>query len=208
MHRRGIGRLAGTLAALLPHDDAQGATRDDRGVRVCIIGRPNTGKSTLVNRLAGDERVLAHDLPGTTRDSVEVPFEHDGRRYVLIDTAGIRRRSRVSETIEKFSVVKALAAIADSDVAIVVLDASAGMSDQDTSLLGTRARWRESSGHRVQQVGSGGRAKHALRRESMFGAGSHSRRSAPFAVSRHFTVRVSANSCAASMRATGPRSPI
>ena len=136
MHRRGIGRLAGTLAALLPHDDAQGATRDDRGVRVCIIGRPNTGKSTLVNRLAGDERVLAHDLPGTTRDSVEVPFEHDGRRYVLIDTAGIRRRSRVSETIEKFSVVKALAAIADSDVAIVVLDASAGMSDQDTSLLG------------------------------------------------------------------------
>ena len=136
VHRRGIGRLADTLAALLPHDDAEAADRDDGGVRVCIIGRPNTGKSTLVNRLAGDERVLAHDMPGTTRDSVEVPFEHGGRRHVLIDTAGIRRRSRVSETVEKFSVVKSLAAIADSDVAIVVLEASAGMSEQDASLLG------------------------------------------------------------------------
>ena len=136
VHRRGIGRLADALVTQLPHDDAEDSDRDDGGVRVCIIGRPNTGKSTLVNRLAGDERVLAHDMPGTTRDSVEVPFEHDGRRYVLIDTAGIRRRSRVSATIEKFSVVKSLAAIGDSDVAIVVLDASAGMSDQDTSLLG------------------------------------------------------------------------
>ena len=136
VHRRGIGRLTDTLAALIPHDDSEDVDRDDDGVRVCIIGRPNTGKSTLVNRLAGDERVLAHDMPGTTRDSVEVPFEHGGRRHVLIDTAGIRRRSRVSETIEKFSVVKSLAAIGDSDVAIVVLDASAGMSDQDTSLLG------------------------------------------------------------------------
>ena len=141
VHRRGIGRLTDTLAALIPHDDSEDADRGGGGgggggVRVCIIGRPNTGKSTLVNRLAGDERVLTHDMPGTTRDSVEVPFEHGGRHYVLIDTAGIRRRSRVSETIEKFSVVKALAAIADSDVAIVVLDASAGMSDQDASLLG------------------------------------------------------------------------
>ena len=137
VHRRGIGRLTDTLAALIPHDDSEDADRGDGGgVRVCIIGRPNTGKSTLVNRLAGDERVLAHDMPGTTRDSVEVPFEHSGRHYVLIDTAGIRRRSRISETIEKFSVVKSLAAIADSDVAIVVLDASTGMSDQDASLLG------------------------------------------------------------------------
>ena len=136
VHRRGIGRLADTLAAALPHDDDETADRDDGGVRVCIIGRPNTGKSTLVNRLAGDERVLAHDTPGTTRDSVEVPFEHGGRRHVLIDTAGIRRRARVSEAIEKFSVVKSLAAIADSDVAIVVLDANAGMSEQDASLLG------------------------------------------------------------------------
>ena len=112
------------------------ASRRDDGIRVCIIGRPNTGKSTLVNRLVGDTRVLAHDAPGTTRDSVEVPFDHGGRRYVLIDTAGIRRRSRVSETIEKFSIVKSLDAIAHSDVAIVLLDASTGLSDQDASLLG------------------------------------------------------------------------
>ena len=135
-HRRGIGRFTATLADLLPQDDAQTAARRDDAVRVSIIGRPNTGKSTLVNQLAGDVRVLAHDAPGTTRDSVEVPFEHGGRRYVLIDTAGIRRRSRVSETIEKFSIVKSLQAIAESDVAIVVLDASTGTSDRDASLLG------------------------------------------------------------------------
>ena len=121
---------------MLPPDDAETAARRDDGIRVCIIGRPNTGKSTLVNRLAGDTRVLAHDAPGTTRDSVEVPFEHGGRRYVLIDTAGIRRRARVSGVIEKFSIVKSLDAIAHSDVAIVLLDASTGLSDQDTSLLG------------------------------------------------------------------------
>ena len=135
-HRRGIGRLTAALAAMLPRGEARRAAGRDDGIRVCIVGRPNTGKSTLVNRLAGEARVLAHDAPGTTRDSVEVPFEHRGRRYVLVDTAGIRRRSRVSEAVEKFSVVKSLEAIADSDVAIVLLDAGAGMSDQDASLLG------------------------------------------------------------------------
>ena len=138
--RRGIGRLATALATVLfsglPRSDAPPAALRGRGIRVCVIGRPNTGKSTLVNRLTGETRVLAHDTPGTTRDSVEVPFEHGGRGYVLIDTAGIRRRARVSEAIEKFSVVKSLEAIAASDVAIVLLDAGAGMSDQDASLLG------------------------------------------------------------------------
>ena len=136
VHRRGIGRIAAALAELLPPDDTQAAPRQGDGIRVSIIGRPNTGKSTLVNRLAGDTRVLAHDVPGTTRDSVEVPFEHRGRRYVLIDTAGIRRRARVSEAVEKFSIVKSLEAISSSDVAIVLLDADAGLSDQDASLLG------------------------------------------------------------------------
>ena len=136
LHRRGMGRVATALAGMLPRRDAPPVTRREDGIRVCIIGRPNTGKSTLVNRLAGDTRVVAHDAPGTTRDSVEVPFEHGGQRYVLIDTAGIRRRSRVSETVEKFSVVKSLDAIARSDVAIVLLDAGAGLSDQDASLLG------------------------------------------------------------------------
>ena len=136
LHRRGIGRLAEVLAALLPHDEQPPADRRGGATRVCIIGRPNTGKSTLVNRLAGEARVLAHDTPGTTRDSIEVPFEHGGREYVLIDTAGIRRRSRVTGTIEKFSVIRALEAIAGSDVAIVLLDAGAGVSDQDATLLG------------------------------------------------------------------------
>ena len=136
IHRRGIGRITAALVEMLPPDDAQAAPRQGEGTRVCIIGRPNTGKSTLVNRLVGDTRVLAHDLPGTTRDSVEVPFEHGGRRYVLIDTAGIRRRARVSEAVEKFSIVKALEAIASSDVAVVLLDADTGLSDQDASLLG------------------------------------------------------------------------
>ena len=135
-HRRGIGRLAAALDGMLPRDGAHAAARRDDSVRVCVIGRPNTGKSTLANRLAGDTRVLAHDTPGTTRDSVEVPFQHAGKRYVLIDTAGIRRRSRVSEAVEKFSVIKSLEAIAGSDVAIVMLDARVGMSDQDASLLG------------------------------------------------------------------------
>ena len=135
-HRRGIGRLAAALDGMLPRDGAHAEARRDDSVRVCVIGRPNTGKSTLANRLAGDTRVLAHDAPGTTRDSVEVPFQHAGRRYVLIDTAGIRRRSRVSEAVEKFSVIKSLEAIGGSDVAIVMLDARTGMSDQDASLLG------------------------------------------------------------------------
>ena len=136
VHRRGIGRVTAALAEMLPQDEAQPASRRDDGIRVCIIGRPNTGKSTLVNQLVGDTRVLAHDMPGTTRDSVEVPFEQGGQRYVLLDTAGIRRRSRVSEKVEKFSIVKALDAIASSDVAIVLLDASTGLNDQDASLLG------------------------------------------------------------------------
>ena len=136
LRRRGIARVAAALARMLPPEYSRAAPRRSDGARVCIIGRPNTGKSTLVNELAGDTRVLAHDTPGTTRDSVEVPFEYGGRRYVLIDTAGIRRRSRVSETVEKFSVVKSLEAIAGSDVAVVLLDAGAGLSEQDATLLG------------------------------------------------------------------------
>ena len=136
LHRRGIGRLAEVVAGLLPQDAQPPGERAGSATRVCVIGRPNTGKSTLVNRLAGEARVLAHDMPGTTRDSVEVPFEHGGREYVLIDTAGIRRRSRVTEAIEKFSIIKSLEAIADSDVAIVLLDANTGVSDQDATLLG------------------------------------------------------------------------
>lgn len=105
-------------------------------VAVAVLGRPNVGKSTLVNRLLGEERVVASDLPGTTRDSIEIPFSQDGHDYLLIDTAGVRRRARVQDAIEKFSVIKALEAMQRANVIIYVIDAREGVTDQDTSLLG------------------------------------------------------------------------
>jgi GTP-binding protein len=105
-------------------------------IRVAVIGRPNVGKSTLINRLLGEERMVAFDAPGTTRDTVEVPFERDGQLYTLIDTAGVRRRARVSEAVEKFSVVKALQAIEQANVVIGVVDAHDTIAEQDASLFG------------------------------------------------------------------------
>jgi len=105
-------------------------------IRVAVVGRPNVGKSTLINRLLGEERLIAFDQPGTTRDTVHVPFERDGQEYVLIDTAGVRRRARVSEAIEKFSIVKTLQAIDDAHVVVGVLDAHDTVAEQDASLLG------------------------------------------------------------------------
>jgi GTP-binding protein len=109
---------------------------DERGILIAITGRPNVGKSTLLNRILGEERVLAFDEPGTTRDSIYVPFERDGQRYTLIDTAGVRRKSRIHETIEKFSIVKTLQAIAEAHVVLLVLDAQQGIAEQDAKLLG------------------------------------------------------------------------
>jgi GTP-binding protein len=106
------------------------------GVKIAIVGRPNVGKSTLVNRLLGEERVVVFDQPGTTRDSVYIRYEREGDTYTLIDTAGIRRRKNVSETVEKFSIVKTLKAIDDANVVILVMDASEGIVDQDLHLLG------------------------------------------------------------------------
>ncbi|MEM7610221.1 MAG: ribosome biogenesis GTPase Der [Pseudomonadota bacterium] len=108
----------------------------ENGTVVTVAGRPNVGKSTLINRLIGEDRLVAFDRPGTTRDSVRVPFSRDGKDYVLVDTAGVRRRSRVSETIEKFSIIKTLQAIEQSNVVIAVLDAREGVTDQDVSLFG------------------------------------------------------------------------
>ena len=105
-------------------------------LRIAFVGRPNVGKSTLINRLVGDDRVIAYDQPGTTRDSVHVPFERGGKEYTLVDTAGVRRRGKVSETIEKFSIIKTLQAIEDSNVCVMLLDASDGVTEQDLHLLG------------------------------------------------------------------------
>lgn len=108
----------------------------DKPLRIAVIGRPNVGKSTLINRLIGEDRLVVYDQPGTTRDSVAVPFERDGRHYLLIDTAGVRRKSKVHETVEKFSIVKALQAMERAQVVVAVLDASEGVTEQDVSLMG------------------------------------------------------------------------
>ncbi|ANE74405.1 ribosome biogenesis GTPase Der [Dickeya solani] len=105
-------------------------------IKLAIVGRPNVGKSTLTNRILGEERVVVYDMPGTTRDSIYIPMERDGRDYVLIDTAGVRKRGKITDTVEKFSVIKTLQAIEDSNVVLLVIDAREGISDQDLSLLG------------------------------------------------------------------------
>ncbi|WP_273995551.1 ribosome biogenesis GTPase Der [Vibrio parahaemolyticus] len=108
----------------------------EQPIKLAIIGRPNVGKSTLTNRILGEERVVVYDMPGTTRDSIYIPMERDGREYVIIDTAGVRRRGRINETVEKFSVVKTLKAVEDANVVLLVIDARENISDQDLSLLG------------------------------------------------------------------------
>jgi len=119
-----------------PEAEQEDEDDEDRELRIAVVGRPNVGKSTLINRLLGEDRLVVFDQPGTTRDSVAVPFERNDRKYVLIDTAGIRRKARVHETIEKFSIVKALQAIEQAEVVISVLDAQEGVTEQDVSLLG------------------------------------------------------------------------
>ncbi|CAN5405977.1 ribosome biogenesis GTPase Der [soil metagenome] len=107
-----------------------------KSIRIAIVGRPNVGKSTLVNTLLGEDRVIAFDMPGTTRDSIEIPFERDGKHYTLIDTAGIRRRGKVFEAIEKFSVVKTLQSISEANVVLLLLDAQQDISEQDAHIAG------------------------------------------------------------------------
>ena len=138
-HGRGVGALADALLAELPPPSdvvVTGEGDGDKRMRVAVIGRPNVGKSTLVNRWLGEERQVVFDAPGTTRDAIEIPFDHDVGRFTLIDTAGVRRKGKVEDVVEKFSVVKALAAIDSADVAVVVIDAAVGLVEQDLHLLG------------------------------------------------------------------------
>jgi GTP-binding protein len=124
------------LAQQPPVEEAAPAGDTGRQIKIAIVGRPNVGKSTLVNTLLGEERVIAFDMPGTTRDAIEIPFERDGKHYVLIDTAGIRRRGKVFEAIEKFSVVKTLQAISEANVVLLLLDAQQDISEQDAHIAG------------------------------------------------------------------------
>lgn len=135
-HGRGVLELLKHVLDIIPKIDSFNDALPGEGIRVAIIGRPNVGKSTFINRVLGEERVVVFDQPGTTRDSVFIPFERLGKKYTLIDTAGVRRRSKVSEVIEKFSIVKTLRAIDDTHVVIYLIDASEGVTDQDASLLG------------------------------------------------------------------------
>ncbi len=133
-HGEGVRELV--EEALSPFPEEREEVEAGPGPRVAVAGRPNVGKSTLINTLLGEERVIAFDMPGTTRDAIEVPFERNGRAYTLIDTAGLRRRGKVFETIEKFSVIKTLQAVEQCNVVVLMVDASQEISDQDAHIAG------------------------------------------------------------------------
>lgn len=135
-HGRGVRGLISEVLAQFPTEEEEEEAAEGQRIRVAVVGRPNVGKSTLVNRILGEERVVVFDMPGTTRDSIYIPFERDGQQYTLIDTAGVRRRARIKEVIEKFSIIKTLQAISDANVVVMVLDAREGISEQDAHLLG------------------------------------------------------------------------
>ena len=137
-HGQGIHSLLEAALEAFPHDeDAEHEEPDpDAPIRLAVAGRPNVGKSTLINAWLGEERMVAFDQPGTTRDAIHVPFERNGQRFELIDTAGLRRRGKVFEAIEKFSVVKTLQAIAEANVVLLLLDATQGVTDQDAHIAG------------------------------------------------------------------------
>ena len=120
----------------LPDIDAEAEAVDDGTIKLAVAGRPNVGKSTLINTWLGEERLVAFDMPGTTRDAISVPFERNGQKFELIDTAGLRRKGKVFEAIEKFSVVKTLQAIESANVVLLLLDATQGVTDQDAHIAG------------------------------------------------------------------------
>lgn len=133
-HGTGIGDLLDAVVERLP--DKTDEEYDDDVIRVALIGRPNVGKSSLVNAILGEERVIVSDVAGTTRDAIDTPFERDGQRYVLIDTAGMRKRGKVYENTEKYSVMRAMKAIERADVVLVVINGEEGIIDQDKHIAG------------------------------------------------------------------------
>ncbi len=138
-HGRGVSQLIDYMFELLPKPSAEQELAEQeahKGIKMAIVGRPNVGKSTLVNRMLGEDRVIVFDMPGTTRDSVYIPYERHGKNYTIIDTAGVRKRGKVNESVEKFSVIKTLQAVEDAHVVIMVMDARENIVDQDLHLLG------------------------------------------------------------------------
>ncbi len=136
-HNRGTEELIAATLPLLPEDVHEELAPGEEGsIRVAIVGRPNAGKSTLINRLLGEDRLIVSDVAGTTRDPIRVPLERDGKRYTLIDTAGVRRKARVEEAVEKFSVIKTLQSMAAAQVVVVMIDARENLADQDLTLIG------------------------------------------------------------------------
>ena len=133
-HGEGVRELLELVLADFPEEAPE--EEDETGPRVAVVGRPNVGKSTLINTLLGEERMIAFDMPGTTRDAIATPFEKNGKRYTLIDTAGLRRKGKVFETIEKFSVIKTLQAVEAANVVVLMVDASQDISDQDAHIAG------------------------------------------------------------------------
>jgi GTPase len=134
----GIDALLNKVLQQLPVSDSESILEED-GLRIGIIGRPNVGKSTLVNRMLGEDRMLTFDQPGTTRDSIAIPFERREKHYVLIDTAGVRRRARITDVVEKYSVIKTLKAVDMAQIVVIVIDAHDALTDQDLNLLGIAA---------------------------------------------------------------------
>ncbi|MDO7643754.1 MAG: ribosome biogenesis GTPase Der [Reinekea forsetii] len=135
-NNHGVRSLLEDTLARFPAPEELGDPLESDSIRLAIIGRPNVGKSTLVNRLLGEERVVVFDQPGTTMDSIYIPYERHGKQYMLIDTAGVRRRKNITEAVEKFSIVKTLQAIQDGNVVVLLIDAQVGLVDQDMHMLG------------------------------------------------------------------------
>ena len=133
-HGPGVAELMDDLARLMPATPEEEG--EDERIRIAVIGKPNVGKSSLVNRLLGYERTIANPVPGTTRDAIDTPFSFRGRNYLLIDTAGIRRKSRVSLTLEKYSVIQAVKAVSRCDIALILIDAEEGVTEQDAKIAG------------------------------------------------------------------------
>src|SRR5699024_11003003 len=119
---------------LFPED--KNSQEEDDKLKIAVIGKPNAGKSTLINKLLGEERVIVSDIPGTTRDAIDTFFQYKGEDYILIDTAGVRRKSKIKENIERYSVVRSFTGIERSDVCLLVVDAQEGLTEQDTKIAG------------------------------------------------------------------------